>query len=92
MLLARSLDRIGKGIRVAPRDALIADSTDPAERGRDFGFHRAMDHTGAAVGPLLAAAFLWYYPNELRTLFLLSIVPGIAVKPSGFSVGPSFWP
>ncbi|MEI7688238.1 MAG: MFS transporter, partial [Planctomycetota bacterium] len=72
-------DRIGKGIRTSPRDALIADSTDPSMRGRAFGFHRAMDHLGAAIGPLLATAFLWFWPDQLRTLFLLTIVPGLLV-------------
>lgn len=51
-------DRIGKGVRTSPRDAMIADSTPEAMHGRVFGFHRSMDHLGAAVGPLLAAAFL----------------------------------
>jgi len=79
LLVIRVGDRIGKGVRAAPRDALIADSTDPSIRGRAFGFHRAMDHLGAAIGPLLAAAFLWFWPEQLRTLFLLTIVPGMAV-------------
>ena len=66
----RIADRIGKGIRTSPRDALIADSTEPEIRGRAFGFHRGMDHLGAAVGPLLAAAFLWCWPDALREMFL----------------------
>jgi MFS family permease len=72
-------DRMGKGIRTSPRDAMIADSTPPALHGRAFGFHRSMDHLGAAVGPLLAAAFLWLYPGELRSLFLLAAIPGVLV-------------
>lgn len=75
----RVADRIGKGIRSAPRDALIADSTDPAMRGRAFGFHRGMDNLGAAIGPLLAAGFLWCWPEGMRTLFLLAILPGLLV-------------
>lgn len=75
----RVLDRIGKGVRSSPRDALIADSTDHSIRGRAFGFHRAMDNLGAAIGPLLAAGFLWFWPNELRTLFLIALVPGLLV-------------
>ena len=59
----RVADRIGKGIRTPPRDALIADSTSPDARGWAFGFHQAMDHVGAAIGPLGAAAFLWFWPN-----------------------------
>jgi sugar phosphate permease len=79
LLMARTGDRIGKGVRTAPRDALIAESTAPGARGRAFGFHRSMDHLGAAIGPLVAAAFLFFYPGELRTLFLLTIVPGLVI-------------
>ena len=75
----RVTDRIGKGIRTSPRDALIADSCDQQQRGRAFGFHRAMDHLGAATGPLLATAFLWYWPEQIRTLFLLTLIPGLLV-------------
>jgi len=78
-LCVRSLDRFGKGMRGAPRDALIAAVTTPDRRGWAYGYHRAMDHAGAAVGPLLATAFLWFFPGELRTLFLLALIPGIAV-------------
>lgn len=79
LFLVRFVDRIGKGVRTSPRDALIADSTDPSIRGRAFGFHQAMDHLGAAIGPLLAAGFLFMWPEQLRTLFLLTIVPGLMV-------------
>ena len=79
LFAVRSADRVGKGLRSSPRDALIADSTDPAMRGRAFGFHRAMDHLGAAIGPLLASAFLLVFPGQLRTLFLLTIIPGVIV-------------
>jgi MFS family permease len=79
LFAARTADRIGKGVRAAPRDALVADSTPPELRGRAFGFNRAMDHLGAAIGPLLASAFLLAWPNQLRLLFLLTIVPGLAV-------------
>ncbi len=79
LLLLRSADRLGKGIRTAPRDALIADSVEPGMRGRAFGFHRAMDHLGAALGPSLAALFLWYWSGELRTLFALTLIPGLLV-------------
>jgi MFS family permease len=75
----RTTDRIGKGIRTSPRDALIADSTPPSLRGRAFGFHRAMDHLGAALGPLFAAGFLWLWPGRLQELFLLTLVPGLLV-------------
>jgi MFS family permease len=75
----RVTDRLGKGIRSSPRDALIADSTEPNMRGRAFGFHQAMDHLGAAIGPLLAAGFLWIWPERIRTLFLLTLIPGLFV-------------
>ncbi len=79
LFFARTADRIGKGVRTSPRDALIADSTTAGVRGRAFGFHRAMDHLGAAIGPVLATVFLWSWPGELRMLFLLTLVPGVLV-------------
>lgn len=79
VLAVRTGDRFGKGIRTAPRDAMIADSASPETRGWAFGFTRAMDHLGAAVGPLLAFGFLALFPERLRMLFLLSAVPGVAV-------------
>lgn len=75
----RLADRFGKGIRTAPRDALIADSTDEGMRGRAFGLHRGMDHLGAAIGPVLAMLFLWLWPGHLRTMFVLTFLPGLAV-------------
>jgi MFS family permease len=76
VLAIRVVDRVGKGIRGAPRDALIADSVDPSIRGRAFGFHRAADHAGAVLGPLLAFALLRWGGIDLRTLFLLTAIPG----------------
>lgn len=76
VLTARLIDRTGKGIRSAPRDALIADVTPAPERGRAFGFQRALDHTGAVVGPLLALLFLDVVHVEMRTLFFIAVVPG----------------
>jgi MFS family permease len=75
----RFADRVGKGIRGAPRDAMLATFADPQQRGRVYGFHRAMDHAGAVLGPLLASLFLFIYPGEYRTLFALTIIPGIIV-------------
>jgi len=72
----RVLDRVGKGIRSAPRDALLAGWATPTTRGKVFGFHRGMDHFGAVAGPLLASAFLYFYPDHYRTLFALTIIPG----------------
>ncbi|RNC71432.1 MAG: MFS transporter [Desulfuromonadales bacterium] len=73
----RFADRVGKGIRTSPRDALIADSTDPASRGKAFGFHRAMDHAGALLGPLIATLLLAGFMVDLRTVFWLSAIPGV---------------
>lgn len=72
----RVIDRVGKGIRGAPRDAMLAALAPPGERGRVFGYHWGMDHAGAAVGPLLATVFLWFAPDNYRALFALTIIPG----------------
>jgi MFS family permease len=72
----RVADRVGKGIRTSPRDALIADSVDPAIRGRAFGFHNAADNLGAVLGPLIAFAILRWEGLPLRTVFLLTAIPG----------------
>lgn len=78
VLAVRVSDRVGKGIRTSPRDALIADSVDPSIRGRAFGLHRAADHAGAVVGPLLAFAVLhWGAHVPLRTVFWLAAIPGV---------------
>jgi len=82
----RFADRVGKGIRSAPRDAMIADSAAPTERGLAFGFHRAMDHMGAVIGPLLAYALVVFIasdgdaimPGEYRLIFLAASVPALA--------------
>jgi MFS family permease len=79
VLAIRFSDRLGKGIRGAPRDAMLADFAPANARGRVFGFHRAMDHAGAVTGPLLATAFLYFSPGNYRTLFFLTIIPGIIV-------------
>jgi MFS family permease len=76
VLTIRLVDRVGKGVRGAPRDAMLAGFAADGTRGRIFGFHRAMDHAGAVVGPLAATAFLFLYPGAYRTLFALTIVPG----------------
>jgi len=72
----RVFDRIGKGIRGAPRDAMLASWATSTNRGKVYGFHRAMDHTGAVLGPVAASLFLWFYPGGYRTLFALTIIPG----------------
>lgn len=77
VLLLRFSDRIGKGLRTSPRDAIIADSTPPEFRGKAYGFHRAMDHGGAVVGPIAATLLLMVFENDLKTVFLLSFIPGL---------------
>jgi MFS family permease len=78
VLLLRFLDRVGKGLRTAPRDALIAGAAGPGQRGRAFGFHRSMDHAGAVIGPLLAFGLL-AAQAELHFVFLASAIPGVLV-------------
>ena len=77
VLLIRLTDRVGKGVRGAPRDALIAESVGPHVRGRAFGFQRSADHAGAVVGPLVAFALLKWQHIDLRTVFLLAAIPGV---------------
>ena len=77
-LFARMTDRVGKGIRGAPRDSLLADSIDPRYRGKAFGWHRGMDSVGAVVGPLLALALLAALHGDIRSVLLLAFVPGVA--------------
>lgn len=77
VLMVRFIERIGKGIRTAPRDSLIAGSSDQKTKGRSFGFHKAMDNSGAIVGPLLAYAVLALFPGDYRKIFLLAGIPGV---------------
>lgn len=74
---ARFVDRFGKGVRGAPRDALLADVTTADQRGRAFGLHRTMDTAGAVVGPLLALALVALFDDRLRLVFLVATVPGV---------------
>ncbi|MBM4194282.1 MAG: MFS transporter [Gemmatimonadetes bacterium] len=77
VLVIRAIDRVGKGIRSSPRDALIAEATPPADRGRAFGFHRAADTAGAVLGPLLAWALLEQADVPLRSVFAWAAVPAV---------------
>jgi MFS family permease len=77
VLAIRFADRIGKGLRSAPRDALIADIVPRERRGRAYGLQRAMDNAGALVGPLLAALLLRFVVSDVRAVFLLALVPGL---------------
>lgn len=86
VLAIRALDRTGKGIRGGPRDAMLAAHADPSSRGRIFGFHRAMDHTGAVVGPIVATIFLAFFPGQYRLLFALTAIPGALAVATLFRV------
>ena len=77
VLIVRFIDRVGKGIRTSPRDALVADSSLPEQRGKAFGIQRAMDRMGAFLGPLIAFAILPLLNNNLRLLFLLAFFPAL---------------
>ncbi|MEX2273548.1 MAG: MFS transporter [Vicinamibacterales bacterium] len=75
----RFIDRFGKGVRGAPRAPLLAAIAPAGQKGKVFGFHRAMDHAGAIVGPLIATAYLAWRPEDYRGLFALTILPGLIV-------------
>lgn len=102
VLLARFVDRVGKGVRTSPRDALIADSTPAGYSGRAFGFHRAMDTAGAVIGPLLALGLVALADDRLRLVFIIAVIPAafsvlpfMAVRevlPHGGTRAPSFIP
>ncbi|OGQ08641.1 MAG: hypothetical protein A3G32_02500 [Deltaproteobacteria bacterium RIFCSPLOWO2_12_FULL_40_28] len=77
VLFFRFGDRVGKGIRTAPRDALIAASVDHTNRGHAYGFHRMMDHCGAVAGALSSAFLLWMFPGQFRMIFFLAIIPAL---------------
>ncbi|MFQ5344103.1 MAG: MFS transporter [Anaerolineae bacterium] len=77
VLAVRFLDRVGKGVRTAPRDALLAASSPAESRGRSFGLHRAMDTTGAIIGPLLAFVLLPVFSGNYRPVFAVTIIPGL---------------
>ena len=79
IFFARTLDRLGKGIRTGARDAMLSDEATAATKGRVFGFNRSMDTLGAVIGPGIALVFLYLYPNNYKTLFLWSVIPGILV-------------
>jgi MFS family permease len=74
---ARMVDRFGKGIRTAPRDAILSVESSKENRGKVFGFHRSMDTLGATIGPLLALAFLYFYPSNYKNLFFFAFIPGV---------------
>lgn len=77
IFFVRTVDRLGKGVRTAARDALLSQEATKETKARVFGFHRSMDTVGAAIGPVIALVFLYFYPGEYQTLFYLAFIPGI---------------
>ncbi len=77
IFFARTIDRFGKGIRTGARDAILSDEASPQTKGKVFGFHRSMDTLGAVIGPLLALVWLYYNPNDYKTLFFIALLPGL---------------
>ncbi len=78
IFFTRTIDRLGKGLRTAPRDALLSAQALPENKAKVFGFHRSMDTLGAVFGPLIALVFLTFYPESYKTLFIIAFIPGIA--------------
>ena len=77
IFLSRTIDRLGKGIRTGARDAMLSDESRPETKGRVFGFHRSMDTMGAVFGPAIALVYLYFYPHNYKTLFLIAFLPGM---------------
>ena len=77
IFFVRTLDRLGKGIRTAAKDALLSAETTKENKAKVFGFNRALDTTGATIGPIIALVFLIFYPGEYKTLFYWAFIPGI---------------
>lgn len=77
IIFTRALDRLGKGVRTAARDALLSDEATPETKSRVFGFHRGMDTLGATIGPILALLFLYFYPGKYVPLFYYAFIPGL---------------
>ncbi|MFM9952011.1 MAG: MFS transporter [Saprospiraceae bacterium] len=77
VFFARTIDRLGKGVRTGARDALLSAEATRETKGRVFGFHRSLDTLGAVIGPLIALAFLAWRPGDYTTLFIIAFIPGI---------------
>lgn len=84
IFFARTIDRFGKGIRTGARDALLSDEATPETKGKVFGFHRSMDTIGAVIGPALALLYLYYFPKDYKTLFLIAFIPGLFALVTSF--------
>jgi len=77
IFFVRTLDRLGKGIRTGARDALLSDEATKETKATVFGFHRSLDTLGAVFGPAVALLYLYFYPADYRTLFLIAFAPGV---------------
>ncbi len=77
VFVARTIDRLGKGLRTAARDALLSHNATPQTKGRVFAFHRGMDTLGAVTGPLIALLFLHFFPKQYASLFYIAVIPGM---------------
>jgi len=77
IFFVRTTDRFAKGIRTGARDAILSDEATPETKGTVFGFHRAMDTVGAAIGPILALVYLYFHPKDYITLFYIAFIPGV---------------
>lgn len=84
IFFARAIDRLGKGIRTGARDAILSDEATPQTKGKIFGFHRSMDTLGAVIGPVLALVYLYFYPQDYKTLFYIAFIPGLLAVSASF--------
>lgn len=84
IFFARTTDRLGKGVRTGARDAILSDEATPQTKGKIFGFHRAMDTFGAALGPSLALLYLYFFPGHYITLFYIAFIPGVLAVLTSF--------
>ncbi|MDP4115238.1 MAG: MFS transporter [Bacteroidota bacterium] len=86
VITSRIADRIGKGVRTAPRDALLGSYSTNGNSGAIFGFHRAMDTLGAALGPVVALVLLYFYPNNYKLIFFVAFIPSLIAVAFTFMV------
>lgn len=86
VIFTRALDRLGKGIRTGARDAILSDEATTQTKGKIFGFHRSMDTFGAVLGPSLALLYLYFYPENYKTLFFIAFIPGILAVTASFFI------
>ena len=84
IFFARTIDRFGKGIRTGARDAILSDEATTETKGKVFGFHRSMDTLGAVIGPSLALLYLYYFPENYKTLFFIAFIPGLLAVLASF--------